>query len=166
MGTAVEVPMSQGLEEIYQGYLDDTLLAYQRFTDPTRAFRMGDFAFLEHFEQGSGSAYTVSGVLSLRSGHWKTRAYSSFSVSVVNNKPYAYGHDFDLGDRLGFQMANVVHVDQLNAVRISYDESNAMKLELSIGRDNENEDPVARATRTLAQLWNVVGVFFGSQDLF
>ena len=127
---------------------------------------MGDFAFLEHFEQGSGSAYTVSGVLSLRGGHWKTRAYTSFQTTIRNNAPYNYPKDFELGDRVGFQMANVVHVDQLTAVRFSYDESTPNKLELSIGRDVEEEDPVARATRTLAQLWNVVGVFFGSQDLF
>lgn len=165
-GTAAEEPGSPGLEEIYQGYLDDTLLAYQRFTDPIRAIRMGDLAFLEHWEAGSGSAYTVSGLLSLRTGHWKTRAYTSFQTTVRNNAPFAYAYDFDLGDRVGFQMANIIHVDQLTAVRRSYDESTAMKLELSIGRDVEEEDPVARATRTLAQLWNLVGVFFGSQDLF
>ena len=127
---------------------------------------MGDFGFLEHFEQGSGSAYTVSGVLSLRSGHWKTRAYTSFQTSIRNNAPYCYGLDFHLGDRLGFQMANVIHVDQLTAVRRSYDQGSPLSLELSIGNDVEEEDPLARATRTIAQVWNLVGVFFGSQDLF
>ena len=52
----------------------NTLLAWQRYTDLTRAIRAGDFGFLEHFEQGSGSAYTVSGVLDIRTGQWKTQA--------------------------------------------------------------------------------------------
>lgn len=159
-------PIGSGLEEVYQGQLDDTLLAWQRFTDPLRAIRMGDFGFLEHFEQGSGSAYTVSGVLSLRSGHWKTRAYTSFKTSIRNGYPYLVDTDFTLGDRLGFQMGNVIHVDQCTAIRRSYDESSPMTIELSIGNDSEEEDPVAKATRTLAGLWNLVGAFLGSGDLF
>lgn len=127
---------------------------------------MGDMAFLEMFEQGSGSAYTVSGIFSLRSGHWKTRAYTSFQVSVRNSAPYAVDVDFELGDRLAFQMGDVLHVDQLTAIRRSYDATTPMTVELSIGRDVEEEDPLARATRTLAALWNIVGVFMGAQDLF
>lgn len=127
---------------------------------------MGDMAFLEMFEQGSGSAYTVSGLMALRSGHWKSRAYTSFQTTVRNDAPYCVDLDYTLGDRLGFQMANIIHVDQCTGIRRSYDENTPMRIELSIGRDIEEEDPVARATRTLAQMWNFVGVFFGSQDLF
>ncbi|CKH13980.1 Bacteriophage protein [Mycolicibacterium smegmatis] len=161
-----EAPVGSGLEEVYQGQLDDTLLAWQRFTDPIRAIRMGDFGFLEHFEKGSGSAYTVSGVLDLRSGHWKTRAYTSFKTTIRNGAPYLVGYDFQLGDRLAFQMANVLHVDQCTAIRYSWDKSNPITVQLSIGRDVEEEDPVARATRTIAAAWNTIGFLLGSQDLF
>lgn len=164
---AYQQPGTPGLEELYQGQLDDTLLAWQRFTDPIRAIRMGDFGFLEHFEQGGGgTAYTVSGILNLRSGHWKTRAYTSFKTSIRNGTPYLLDTDFTLGDRLGFQMGNVIHVDQCTAVRRSYDESNPMTIELSIGDDSEEEDPVAKATRTLAAVWGLVGMFLGSTDVF
>ncbi len=164
---AYQQPGTPGLEELYQGQLDDTLLAWQRFTDPIRAIRMGDFGFLEHFEQGGGgTAYTVSGILNLRSGHWKTRAYTSFKTSIRNGVPYLLDTDFTLGDRLGFQMANVIHVDQCTAVRRSYDESTPMTIELSIGDDSEEEDPVAKATRTLAAVWGLMGMFLGSTDVF
>lgn len=161
-----QAPGTPGLEELYQGQLDDTLLAWQRFTDPIRAIRMGDFAFLEHFERGSGSAYTISGTLDMRTGHWKTRAYSSFKTTVRNGAPYLVGKDFTLGDRLGFQMANVIHVDQCTGVRYSWERNLPIQIELSIGRDIEEEDPVARATRTLAGIWNTFGMFLGSSDLF
>lgn len=161
-----QAPGTPGLEEAYQGQLDDSLLAWQRYTDPIRSIQMGDFGFLEHFERGSGSAYTVSGTLDLRTGHWKTRAYSSFKTSVRNGAPYLVGHDFHLGDRLGFQMANVIHVDQLTGIRYSWDRSTPVTIQLSIGRDTEEEDPVAKATRTLAAVWNIFGVFQGSADLF
>lgn len=164
---AYQQPGTPGLEELYQGQLDDALLAWQRFTDPIRAIRMGDFGFLEHFEQGGGgTAYTVSGILNLRSGHWKTRAYTSFKTSIRNGVPYLLDTDFTLGDRLGFQMANVIHVDQCTAVRRSYDESTPMTIELSIGDDSEEEDPVAKATRTLAAVWGLMGMFLGSTDVF
>lgn len=164
---AYQQPGTPGLEELYQGQLDDTLLAWQRFTDPIRAIRMGDFGFLEHFEQGGGgTAYTVSGILNLRSGHWKTRAYTSFKTSIRNGMPYLLDTDFTLGDRLGFQMANVIHVDQCTAIRRSYDESTPMTIELSIGDDSEEEDPVAKATRTLAAVWGLMGMFLGSTDVF
>lgn len=161
-----QAPGTPGLEELYQGQLDDTLLAWQRFTDPVRAIRMGDFGFLEHFERGSGSAYTMSGVLDLRNGHWKTRAYTSFKTSVRNGAPYLVGTDFTLGDRLGFQMANVIHVDQCTSITYSWDRATPITVQLSIGRGNEEEDPVAKATRTLAAVWNTFGMFMGSSDLF
>lgn len=164
--TGYQQPATPGLEEVYQGQLDDTLLAWQRFTDPIRAIRMGDFGFLEHFEQGSGSAYTVSGSLDLRSGHWKTRAYTSFQTTVRNGAPYLVGHDFTLGDRLSFQMGNILHVDQCTGIRYSWDDSNPITVQLSIGRDTEEEDPVAKATRTLAAIWNSFAMFLGSSDLF
>jgi hypothetical protein len=165
-GQSGPAPVGSGIEEAYQGQLDDSVLAWQRFTDPLRAIRMGDFGFLEHFERGSGSAYTVSGVLDLRTGHWKTRAYSSFKTTVRNGAPYLVGTDFQLGDRLGFQMANVIHVDQCTAVRYSWDENTPITVGLSIGRDTEEEDPVAKATRTVAAVFNLFSMFTGSGDLF
>jgi len=165
---AVQVPGTPGLEEIYQGQLDDTLLAWQRFTDPVRALRMGDFGFLEHFETGGGgTAYTVSGVMNLRSGHWKTRAYTSFKTSVSNLAgPYYLDVDYTLGDRLGFQMGNVIHVDQLYGYRRYYDENTPMTIELTIGNDAEEQDPFARGMRVLQGAWNMIGAILGSQDLF
>jgi hypothetical protein len=159
-------PGTPGLEELYQGQLDDTLLAWQRFTDPVRAIRMGDFGFLEHFEGGSGSAYTVSAVMDLRTGHWKTRSYTSFSTTIRNGAPYLANVDFVLGDRVAFEMGNILHVDQVTAIRYSWDSSTPITVELSIGRDTEEEDPVAKATRTIAAVWNMVGLFAGSGDLF
>ena len=159
-------PIGSGLEELYQGQLDDTLFAWQRFTDPVRAIQMGDFGFLEHRERGSGSAYTISGVLDIRTGHWKTRSYSSFKTSVRNGAPYLVGIDFHLGDRLGFQMANTIHVDQCTGIRYSWDRATPITVQLLIGDDQAEEDPVSKATRTLAALWNCFGMFLGSSDLF
>ena len=162
-----EQPGSPGLEEVYQGQCDDMILAYQRFTDPIRALQAGDFAFLENFEQGSsGSAYTVSGELDIRTGQWKSRAYTNFKVSIRNGFPWVANMDFTLGDRVSFEMANVLLVDHVSAIRYKWDKDSPVRVELSVGNDNQEGDPVGRAVKALAGFWNIFGTFAGSSTLF
>lgn len=159
-------PIGSGLEELYQGQLDNSLLAYQRFTDIKRVFQMGTHGFLEQWEQGSGSAYTVSGIKSLRDGHWKTRPYTSFKTNVVNGYPWLVHYDFTLGDRLGFELVDIIHTDQCSAIRMAYDETTPLQYGLSIGQDGEEEDPAAKGLRTLQAAWSVVGMVMGGGDEF
>lgn len=162
-----QIPATSGLDQLYQGQLDDILLAYQRFTDPIRAMQAGDYAFLENFEQGStGSAYTISGELDIRTGIWKTRAYTNFRVSIRNGFPYIAGLDFELGDRCAFEMGNVLHVDQVTAIRYKWDKDTPVRVELSVGNDAQEEDPVGKAIKAMAGVWNVIGTFAGTDMLF
>jgi hypothetical protein len=161
-----QVPGSPGLDNLYNGELDNVLLAYQRYTDPVRAIYMGDFGFLEHFESGSGTAYVISGEIALRTGLFKSRAYTSFNTSIRNGAPYLYDHDFTLGDRLGFTMANAIYVDQCSAAKRTYDLNTPMTLDLVIGTGIQEQDPLSQATHALANVWNMVGAFMGSSDLF
>ena len=165
--TSAQIPGTNGLDSLYQGQLDDIILAYQRWTDPLRALQAGDFAFLENFEQGSsGSAYTISGELDIRTGIWKTRAYTNFRVSIRNGYPWVAGLDFELGDRCAFEMANVLHVDQISAIRYKWDKDTPVRVELSVGNDSQEEDPVGKAIKAIAGIWNVVGTFAGTSTLF
>lgn len=162
-----QAPVGSGLEEVYQGQFDDMLFAYQRFTDPVRALQAGDFAFLEMFAQGSGgSAYTISGELDIRSGQWKSRPFTAFKVSIRNGFPWVAQLDFTLGDRCAFEMANVLHVDQVTAIRYMWDKDTPVRVELAVGSKAQEEDPVGKAVRSLAGFWNMFGAFAGSQSLF
>lgn len=163
---AYQQPGTPGLEEIYQGQLDNMLLAYIQATDPVRAARSGPYGFLESFEQGSGSAYTVSSAMTLRQGHFKTRAYSSFRVSVRNGGQYTLYFDFDLASRAHFQIDSVFHTDQVTAIRLHYDESTPKTFDLSIGDDSESDGPMASVMRNAAAFWNAISMMFGSGDLF
>jgi hypothetical protein len=164
--TAYEAPYTPGLEEAYQGQLDDILLAYQRFTNPIRQLWCGDMAFLEHFEQGSGTGWTVSSALALRQADWKTRPYSVYQVTIRNGSPYIYSVDFTLGDRVSFEVGGVFHTDQVSSAKISYDVKKPISIELAVGNTNQEQDPLAMATKTLAGLWNMFGMFMGSKDVF
>ena len=81
-------PFTEGLDNLYQGQLDDVFLAFMRFTDPIRSAAAGPYAFREHFETGSGSAYTVNSIQTLREGWFKTRPYTSIKFDVGDGAPF------------------------------------------------------------------------------
>lgn len=164
---ATEQPGAEGLDNLYQGQADDTLMAFIAFTDPLRAMRSGPYGYLEHFEQGSGSAYTVSSGMTLRQGHWKTRPYQAFKVQVRNggNAGTLY-YDFDLGTRALFEIDRIMHVDQVSAIKLHYDENTPKTFDLVIGDDAESENPLASITRTAQHFWSALAMLFGSGDLF
>lgn len=159
-------PIGAGLDELYQGELDDTIFAYESYSDPARELYCGDMGFLEDFQQGTGTAYTISGVLALRAGDWKTRAYDSYKTTVRNAAPYIYNVDFTLGDRVGFQMANVVYSDQVSAVKYSWDASSPVNWEISVGTDVNEQDPVSKGMRAIAGIWNLFGMFSQGGGMF
>jgi hypothetical protein len=128
--------------------------------------RGGSLGFQEHFEQAGGTAYTTSGLLTLRAGHWKTRAYQSFKTSVMNGAPWLYGYDFKLGERIGFEIGNVIHVDNLHAVKYEWSREQPLKISLSIGDDTEEEDPTARAMRAATNIWGMLGMALGGANIF
>jgi hypothetical protein len=164
--TGLQQPGTPGLEELYQGQFDDTLLAYIQITDPVRASRSGPYGYLEHFEQGSGSAWTISSALTLREGHYKTRPYQAFQVSIRNGGQYTLYYDFDLGTRCHFEIDGVLHTDQVTAIKLHYDQGTPKTFDISIGDDRESENPMASAMRSLGNLWNSVGLLFGSGSMF
>lgn len=160
-GAPAQIPGSEGIENVYQGQLDDTAFAFQKWTDPKRVFSMGSHALLEHMENGSGTAWTVSGGITLRIGQWKTRPHIACKVSVVNGFPWLVYDDFELGDRVAFELAEVLFTDQVSGIKWSYSADQALKCDLSIGTDEDEEDPFARGLRAIQGVWGVVGMILG-----
>lgn len=156
-----QVPATEGIENIYQGQLDDTAFAFMKWTDPKRVFTMGSHALLEHMENGSGTAWTVSGGITLRIGQWKTRPHTACKVSVVNGFPWLVYDDFDLGDRVCFELADILFTDQVSGIAWSYSNDQALKCDLSIGTDEDEEDPFARGLRAIQAVWGVVAMILG-----
>lgn len=154
-------PVGSGIENVYQGQLDDTAFAFEKWTDPKRVFSMGSHALLEHMENGSGTPYTVSGVITMRVGQYKTRPHTACKVSVVNGYPWLVYEDFDLGDRVAFELADILFTDQVSGIKWSYSNEQALKCDLSIGTDDDEEDPFARGLRAIQGVWGVVGMILG-----
>jgi hypothetical protein len=150
-----------GLDNLYQGQLDDTLLAFQKYTDPKRVWDMGLYALIDHMEQAGGSAYTLSGQLQLRMGHWKTRPYTGFKTSIHNGHPWLVWDDYTLGDRVLFELEQIFFTDQVAGIKAGYSETDPLHYEISVGTDDEREDPFARAVRGLQAVWSIVGMVLG-----
>lgn len=159
-------PATPGLEALYNDELSDVFFAYMRFSDPRRVLRAGDYAYLETFEPGNGAAYTISGVMGLRSGHFRTRPYQTYAATARNASPYIYGVDFHLGDRVGFEMANVIYTDQVTGVRFSWSKDEPVDWQMLIGSDENEVDPVSKALRAVAGIWNMFGMWTGSAEIF
>jgi hypothetical protein len=159
-------PVGAGIDNLYQGQLDDTLLAWQRFTDPVRAIYAGDVAWQEHFEKGSGTAYTLASILTLRSGDWKTRPFAAFKASPRNGHPWIAGLDYQVGDRVGFEQNGIIYVDNVMGIKREWDWEQPIKVTVKIGEDKEKGDPFAAAFKTLAAVWNFVGQVAGQGTIF
>lgn len=161
-----QMPMTEGLDNLYQGQLDNVLFAWQRFTDPMRALFTGDCAWQEHFERGGGVAYVLSSVLTLRVGHYRTRAWQGFTCKVVNGRPHLVDVDVRLGERAGFEQDHIIFVDQITAIKRHWDRDTPVTIDLAIGDDRDKEDPAARGIRMLQAMWAVLGQFLGEGTLF
>lgn len=165
-GVQQQVPGTNGLDAIYQGQLDNTVLAWQRYTNPIRAIHAGDLSWQEHFEKGSGTAYVLASILTLRAGDWKTRPYASYKASVLNGHPWIAQVDYQLGDRVGFEKDGIIYVDSCFSIRTKWSRSEPLRVIVGIGDDKSKGDPFAAAFKTLAVMWNTVGMVAGQGTLF
>lgn len=159
-------PIGAGLDNLYQGQLDNTILAWQRFTDPIRAFYAGDLAWQEHFERGSGTAYTLASVLTLRDGDWKTRAFASFKANVINGHPWMADLDYYLGDRVGFEQNGIIYVDNVYGIKREWDWQKPLVVSMKIGEDKLKNDPFNAAFKTIANIYSFIGELAGEGTLF
>lgn len=162
----VQAPGVEGLDNLYQGQLDDVFLAFQRFVNPLRSAKTGSYAFREYFHQGSGSAYTLNAWQDLASGDRAMKPYTSMKFDVTDGQPYVLGEDFWLGDRVSAEIRGVTYTNNIMALRAEGDRSTAGRITMSFGDDEREEDPVARGFRAIGNVANFAGLLAGSGDLF
>jgi hypothetical protein len=159
-------PIGSGLDSLYQGQLDNVLLAWERLTDPERAIWTGDLAYQELFDKGSQTAYTLASIISLRQANWSSRAFYSFQAEVVSGFPWVLDVDVRLGERAGWEFDNVIYVDQVTAIRRHWDRHSPVLCNLSVGDDKDRADPIARSMRAINALYGTVAAFAGEGTLF
>ena len=165
-GAPAQTPGSEGLDNLYQGQLDDTLLAFINFIDPIRSVEVGPYAFQEHFETGSGSAFTINSVITLRAGWWRTRPYTSFKFDVADGAPYVLGEDIRLGSQVSAERRGVLYRDQIMAVKRQGKRKQSSRPQLAFGDDSREQDPMAQGFAAIANVANFATMLAGSGDVF
>lgn len=163
---AYQQPGTEGLDNLYQEQLSNVFFAWERWTDPKRALHTGDFAWQEVVERGGGTAYTLSGIVTLRIGNFKTRAWQGYTVTVVNGRPHAIDIDVTLGDRAGFEKGGIIYVDEITAIKRTWSRDEHVTVHLSVGDDREKEDPAARGLRALQAVWTSLSLLLGEGTIF
>ena len=156
---------SEGLDNLYQGQLDDTLLAFMPFVDPRRASAVGSYARNEHFESPGGSAFTLSSVQNARQGWWATRPYTSFKFDI-DDSLYRLGEDIRLGSRVSAERRGVIYTDQIMAIKRKGDRDSSNRPLISFGDDSREEDPVAQGFAAISNVANFAAMIAGSGDMF
>lgn len=161
-GAPAQLTGSEGLDNLYQGQLDDTLLAFMPFVDPRRSAAVGPYARNEHFEQGSG--FTISSIMSARQGWWATRPYTSMKFDI-DDTLYRIGEDIALGSRVSAERKGIVYTDQIMAIKRSGDRNSSGRPVISFGDDSREEDPVAQGFAAIANVANFAAMLAGSGTL-
>lgn len=163
-GAPAQTPGTEGLDNLYQGQLDDTLLAFMPFVDPRRSAAVGPYARNEHFESGSG--FTFSSLLTARQGWWSTRPYTSFKFDVGDGAPYVLGEDIRLGSRVSAERRGVIYTDQIMAIKRRGDRNSSGRPVISFGDDSKEEDPVAQGFTAIANVASFVAQLAGSGGMY
>jgi hypothetical protein len=161
-GAPAQVSGSEGLDNLYQGQLDDTLLAFMPFVDPRRSAAVGSYARNEHFEQGQG--FTISSIMTARQGWWATRPYTSMKFDI-DDSLYRIGEDIALGSRVSAERKGIVYTDQIMAIKRSGDRNSSGRPVISFGDDSREEDPVAQGFAAIANVANFAAMLAGSGTL-
>jgi hypothetical protein len=165
LGGAYQVPGTSGLDNLYQGQLDDVFLAFQRYVNPIRSAQAGSYAFREHFATNTGTAYVINAIAGLAAGDEEMRAYSSMKFDIGDG-PYVWGQDYTLGDRVGTEIRGVLYADQILAARGEGTRELAGDVQVSFGDDRREENPIARGFREIANVGSFVSLLAGSGDVF
>lgn len=157
---AAQLPGSPGLEEVYQGQLDDILFAYQKFSQPATALWFNDYALLEGFEQGNGYAYVISAALTIRQGLTKRKPKVSFIMNARDGEPWCWGYDYNIAHRGLFEVNGIYYTEQIRGVKWEYDDTKPIDLALTIGK-NRDRDPFDAGLKALSDGWNAIGSLIG-----
>ena len=161
-----EVPGVEGLDNLYQGQLDDVFLAFQRYVNPLRSAKTGSYAFREYFHQGHGSAYTLNAIQDLAAGDAAMKPYRSQKFDVGDGQPYVLGEDYWLGDRVAAEIRGVTYTDNVFSIRAQGSRTDVGRPVIGFGDDTREEDPVARGFRTMGNIASFASLLAGSGDLF
>lgn len=145
-------PLGGVADAILKPLYENVFLAFGKHKNIARAQRLGWSHYHEAWADGADKAYTLSWLLAMRAGMWKTREYLSHTLVVADGAPWrigqrGHGHFF-LGDRIGStilgQPPGQIWVDRVSELVLSWDRTTTPSWSITVGQ-REPKDPIAEA---------------------
>ena len=141
---------------VFDFLIEDVILAFHRVANTMLKERIGPDADPEAWVQGPGVGFTLSTLQAIRTGFWDNRGYTAFKAQIEDGAPWRVGKHFDLGDRIAFELAGQLYVDNVRSLKLAWDRTTAPTWEVSIGDDTAEEEPAARLMRYKEQLFTLL----------
>ncbi|MET3956871.1 hypothetical protein ABIE52_003737 [Rhodococcus sp. OAS809] len=144
------------LKPIYSG----TVAAWVSVKSPVRALKYGWSHYQEDIVSGGDRAYTLSSIMKIREGFWKSRPRITHRMELADGRPYLIGDNgqghFFLGDRIGSTLKDVgkrgqIYVEQVAEIELVCDRGQN-KWNATTGEPEDLESPTARGMRQFANL--------------
>lgn len=147
---------------IFDDQVEDVVLAFHRVPHVQRQALMGRGQYGEAWESGGGTGFSISALQSIRAGLWRTRAFTSYSLTVNNGAPYWVGRHFDVGDRIVADVKRnqdglgALYVDQVESTKVSWSRTSDTKVEIQLGERGASDTPGAALSKQLENVRTII----------
>lgn len=157
-------PVGGAVDAILKPLYTDTIAAFMKWGTGNRAHQYGWSHFHEGWAEGADRAYTLSAVVALRAGIWRTREQTTHSITVVdgfgNLRVGEYGKgNAHIGTRIGttcrdWGLPGRVYVDRITDLTLKWDRHTTPKWALIIGQ-RPDEDPLLKGLEMLQEMASI-----------
>ncbi|PEH74643.1 phage tail protein [Nocardia sp. FDAARGOS_372] len=165
VAAALFIPPVGGMADaLLKPLYTDVFLAFMKWQDIGRAQKLGWSHYFETWCEGADRAYTLSALIALRTGMWRTREQTSHTVTVADGVENlrigerGKGNAF-LGTRIGTTVRDWgkpgrVYVDRITELVLAWDRATTPAWTITVGH-REPEDPVAKALEMLQDVMSI-----------
>lgn len=144
---------------IFDSQVEDVVLAFHRVHNPARAAKMGlrGPPFGEVWESTGGTGFSLSALQAIRSGFYRSRAYTTFEVVVRAGAPYWPDGHFRNGNRVICEIgeSGVLYTEHVESMGLSWDRPSDPEYRVGIGNQQVEDQPGAILSRQIAQIRNI-----------
>ncbi|WP_066584718.1 Gp37-like protein [Corynebacterium provencense] len=131
---------------------EDVFLAFGSVKSPLRTMEAGWSYYHEGWAEGSGTAWSFSGMIAMREAFWKTRSRDFAEIDVRDGTPYTLGDlgrgHLWLGDRAGVLLDNMPDktypVLQCTSITFAGSRDQPPALKCSFGDPRIDQSPITR----------------------
>ncbi|NMO00836.1 hypothetical protein HH308_06365 [Gordonia sp. TBRC 11910] len=152
---------------IFEDQVEDVILAFHRVPNPIRMDKMGMDGppYGEYWEASGTTGFSIGALQALRTGFYRTRAYTTFKLEVRSGAPYWPGAHFDVGDRVSGEVgrSRKLYIEHVYSIGQSWSRTEDPDFAISIGDDQVEDTPGGILSRQVAMLKSlIVGIGLSS----